>query len=84
MEDKILPRTSEEAKAKLTDWSNEPSLRQLKVDFDQAKPAHDAQIGRIKHWQDLMAVTGSQKPPKVKGRSSVQPKLIRRQAEWRY
>lgn len=84
MEDKILPRTSEEATSKLTDWANEPSLRQLKVDFDQSKPAHDSQVGRIKHWQDLMNVTGSQKPPKVKGRSQVQPKLIRRQAEWRY
>lgn len=31
-----------------------------------------------------MAVRGSAKPTKVKGRSSVQPKLIRRQAEWRY
>ena len=84
MEDKILPRTSEEAKTSLTDWSNEPSLRQLKCDFDQSKPAHDAQIGRINHWKDLMEVKGAQKPPKVKGRSSVQPKLIRRQAEWRY
>ena len=84
MEDKILPRTSEEAKFRLTDWENEPSLRQLKVDYDQAKPAHDAQIGRINHWKDLMEVKGAQKPPKVKGRSSVQPKLIRRQAEWRY
>lgn len=85
MEDKILPRTSEEAtEKKLTDWSNEPTLRQLKVDFDQSKPAHDAQVGRIKHWQDLLNVTGAQKPPKVKGRSSVQPKLVKRQAEWRY
>src|SRR5690606_597181 len=31
-----------------------------------------------------MNVRGKAKPPTVKGRSSVQPKLIRRQAEWRY
>lgn len=84
MEDKILPRTSEEAATKLTDWANEPSLRQLKVDYDQSKPAHDAQVGKINHWKDLMEVKGKERPPKVKGRSSVQPKLIRRQAEWRY
>jgi hypothetical protein len=31
-----------------------------------------------------MHVRGAAKPPKIKGRSQVQPKLIRRQAEWRY
>ena len=31
-----------------------------------------------------MACKGKSRPTKIKGRSSVQPKLIRRQAEWRY
>ena len=31
-----------------------------------------------------MNVRGKAKPPAIKGRSQVQPKLIRRQAEWRY
>lgn len=69
---------------RLTDWSNEPSLLTLKGDLEAAKPAHDTQISRIQHWNDLMEVRGKAKPVKVKGRSSVQPKLIRRQAEWRY
>ena len=69
---------------KLTDWSNEPSVRQLKEDLETAKEAHDSQMIRIQRWNDLTAVKGTAKPPKVKGRSSVQPKLIRRQAEWRY
>lgn len=69
---------------KLTQWANEPEIRTLKGDFDAAKPAHDAQVRRIQHWNDLAQVTGKAAPPKVKGRSSVQPKLIRRQAEWRY
>lgn len=83
-DNKIIPRTSEDIAQKLTEWENEPSMRQLKGDYDQAKPAHDAQIGKINEWNDLMNVTGKAKPKKVKGRSSVQPKLIRRQAEWRY
>lgn len=83
-DNKIIPRTSEDISQKLTEWENEPSMRQLKGDYDQAKPAHDAQIGKINEWNDLMNVTGKAKPKKVKGRSSVQPKLIRRQAEWRY
>ena len=70
--------------AKLTDWENEPSLQTLKGDLEAARPHHDAQIARIQHWNDLLHVKNGAKPKAVKGRSSVQPKLIRRQAEWRY
>lgn len=69
---------------KLTNWPKEPALLTLKADFEMAKPSHDAQMVRVRKWNDLMFVKGSAAPPKVKGRSSVQPKLIRRQAEWRY
>src|SRR5690606_29734560 len=69
---------------KLTNWKNEPTLLTLKGDLEAAKPSHDAQISRIQHWNDLMQVKGNAKPKPAKGRSSVQPKLIRRQAEWRY
>jgi hypothetical protein len=51
---------------------------------EPAKPSKDGQMLKIRRWTDLLKVTGSAKPPKVKGRSQVQPKLIRRQAEWRY
>ena len=66
--------------AKLTDWKNEPTVSDLKTDFINCKPAHDNQMGIIdKYIRYLKA-----EPLKVKGRSSVQPKLIRKQAEWRY
>ncbi|AEJ81607.1 portal protein [Erwinia phage vB_EamP-S6] len=69
---------------KLTDWANEPDLLTLKGDLDAAKPYQQTQVTKIKKWQDLMNIEGKAKPQKIKGRSSVQPKLIRRQAEWRY
>lgn len=69
---------------KLTSWANEPELRTLKGDYIAAKPSHDEQANKIKKWTDLLHVTGSAKPPAVKGRSAIQPKLVRRQAEWRY
>lgn len=69
---------------KLTDWKNEPSLLTLKGDLEAAKPSHDSQVRKIREWADLMAGEGAAAPPKTKGRSSVQPKLIKRQAEWRY
>ena len=69
---------------KLTDWEKEPDVRDLKQDLENARPAHQSRMQDIQRWSDLMAVRGTAKPAKVKGRSSVQPKLIRRQAEWRY
>lgn len=82
---KTQPHILSEAQTpKLTDWKNEPTVRQLKEDFETAKPAQQSQNSRIQRWNDLAAVRGAAKPPKVKGRSSVQPKMIRRQAEWRY
>lgn len=69
---------------KLTKWENEPTLQTLKSDLESAKPSHDAQLSNIQRWNDLLHVRGSAKPKRIEGRSSVQPKLIRRQAEWRY
>lgn len=69
---------------KMTGWANEPSLQILKQDFESSKPAHDLQQGKIDNWVNQLQVKGKAKPVKVKGRSAVQPKLIRRQAEWRY
>lgn len=81
MNDKTIMQVGQE---KLTDWKNEPRLQDLKSDLESAKSNHDAQMLKIDHWEDLRLVRGKAKPPKIKGRSSVQPKLIRRQAEWRY
>ena len=69
---------------KLTDWKNEPTLLTLKSDLEASKTYHDAQVAKIDKWRDLLSISGSAKPPKIKGRSSIQPKLVRRQAEWRY
>jgi hypothetical protein len=77
-------RLDESQAPKLTNWSNEPSLLQLKQDLTNGKQAHGLQMSKILRWQELLEVKGAAKPKKVKGRSQVQPKLIRRQAEWRY
>lgn len=69
---------------KLTAWAYEPTPADLKADLLAAKPTHDEQNTKIQKWTDLLNVTGKARPPVVKGRSSIQPKLVRRQAEWRY
>lgn len=69
---------------KLTDWVNEPILQHLKADLQTAQQEQTVQINKIKAWDNLLKVSGSEKPAKKAGRSSVQPKMVRRQAEWRY
>lgn len=68
----------------LTDWDNEPTVSDLKSDYDSAYSSHSAQMSQITTWLNNLNVEGSAKPKKVPGRSSVQPMLIRKQAEWRY
>lgn len=70
--------------SKLTTWAKEPSVIDLKRDLQYASTSQNKQITKIDSWNDLFNVENQAKPPKIKGRSSVQPKLIRRQAEWRY
>ena len=68
----------------LTDWKKEPSLKDLQALYNDSKTAHQDQMVKIQDWRDLMAAKGKYAPAKVEGRSSVQPKLVRKQAEWRY
>ena len=67
-----------------TGWSNPPSLSDLKHDLEQAQSHHDMHVAEVNEWLDNLNVTGNAKVPYEKGRSSVVPKLIRKQAEWRY
>lgn len=63
------------------DWPKEPDLRDLKLDLENTKLSHSAQIAKIDKWKRLVE---NPKPNVGKGRSAVAPKMIRRQAEWRY
>lgn len=74
---------SEEDKG-LTKWKNEPKITDLKADFEAVKSSHSAQMSKVDHWLGVYNVTGKSAITKVKGRSSVQPQLVRKQAEWRY
>jgi hypothetical protein len=69
---------------KLTEWSNEPSVAELKQDYSDAKNETDSHVSDVNRWLDNLHVKGSAKQAYSKGKSSIQPKLIRKQAEWRY
>lgn len=68
----------------LVNWPKAPKLTDLKQDLTFAMPTHNAQKAKITEYLDNLNVTGSAvvKPPK--GNSTIVPKLIRKQAEWRY
>jgi hypothetical protein len=66
-------------------WSNAPLLSSLKADHDAAKTTHDQQATKIRVWLDNLNMEGSALLKDVPaGFSKIQPKLIRKQAEWRY
>lgn len=69
---------------KITDWKKEPKITDLKQILDDAKKPHQEWLTKVQDWRDLMEASGKYAPKKVKNRSAIQPKLIRRQAEWRY
>lgn len=65
----------------LTKWENEPTVRMLTEDLNLAKPDHDADVIKIDRWIKLR---DAERVKNDKNRSGVQPKLVRKQAEWRY
>ena len=75
---------SVENEDKLTDWAKEPTVAQLKQDYTDSSSSRDDHKMKVDAWLANLNVTGKAKPKKKKGKSAVQPKLIRKQAEWRY
>ena len=73
-----------ESTVTLADWDNAPKVADLKADYTEALPAHQLQLAKVKTWTDNLNIEGSAKIAKRTGRSAVAPKLIRKQAEWRY
>lgn len=69
---------------KLTEWAKEPTVADLKLDYQEARPSHDTQKTKIGEWLDNLHVKGKAKVNPGKNASKVVPMLIRKQAEWRY
>ena len=65
-------------------WKKPPTILELKQDLQDAKPIHDSQTSKISVWLDNLNVTGAAKVKTPEGNSRIVPKLIRKQAEWRY
>lgn len=68
----------------LVDWKNAPKLADLNQDYRDALPSFDTQKTQISQWLDNLFVRNAAQVKPPKGNSSIVPKLIRKQAEWRY
>lgn len=68
--------------SKLVDWKNPPTVKDLKRDYQEAKSIHNAHVTTVDTWID--ALRGKIKFTPKEGRSKIQPKLVRKQNEWRY
>ena len=66
----------------LVDWKNPPSIEDLKADLQSALSNHSMHQSRVDKY--LSILSGEMKVKPQQGRSKVQPKLVRKQAEWRY
>jgi len=79
-EDQTNPAQAEN----IVNWKNAPTLEALKQDLQEAKPSHDSHITKVKKWLDNLHVRNAAATKTGNGGSTITPKLIRKQAEWRY
>ena len=63
-------------------WKNSPTVAKLKNDIRDAEPTFDAHVKDVDHWLNVRE--GKLKFKPMKGQSAFQPKLVRKQNEWRY
>lgn len=84
MSDRDMRIEAAQSKALQPEWSNAPTVGELEHDYIEANASHSAMVSKISGWLDNLNLTGSAKFNPPKGRSGVQPKVIRKQAEWRY
>lgn len=69
---------------KLVDWKNPPSLENLKQDLSDAKQVADGHKSKIEGWLKNLNEGGAPPANSPANSSKIAPKLIRKQAEWRY
>lgn len=84
MEELTAAAEADEVGIKPKGWKNIPTLAELTQDMTESRTSHDTQKGKIEEWLDNLHVRGKAKIKTGSGSSEVQPKLIRKQAEWRY
>lgn len=80
-----MDRTEDQVEeSALVNWKNAPTLKDMKQDLLDATPFRSEQVARIDAWLDNLKGTGKAAVKTGPNSSKMVPKLIRKQAEWRY
>ncbi len=82
--EQTLDVARDDSEKPLTKWKKEPTVLELKQDLTEAQTNHSNQTAIVQVYLDNLNVEGAAKIKTPEGRSSIVPKLIRKQAEWRY
>ena len=69
---------------KLANWKNIPKLLDIKQDFADGQIVHNVHVQRVNNWLDNLHTKGTAAIKGDANSSKMVPKLIRKQAEWRY
>ncbi len=64
-------------------WTKAPTLLDLKKDFEQTESFHAKQIANLNRWEESFDVQPIAENKEKKAQSRINPKLIRKQYEWR-
>jgi hypothetical protein len=87
-EQKETKPNDERSEDRLTNWAYEPTITEIKGDLEYSRQENLEQRCNVDGWLALRNASGAESGRKGKnptpGRSSVQPKLIRKHNEWRY
>lgn len=70
--------------AKASGWANPPTVAALSTDIEAARPSQTEYVTKLNTWMAYLETTGVGAAPQRKNRSQVQPKLIKKHAEWRH
>lgn len=82
--EQVATKPMSERDNKLTKWASEPELHNLKSEFLACESTHGALVANINSWASLHKGDLPETMKADKTRSQAQPKLVRRQAEWKY
>ena len=82
--EQVATKPISERDNRLTTWASEPELNDLKSEFLACESTHGALVANIQEWERLHKGELPAAMTVDKTKSQAQPKLVRRQAEWKY
>ena len=77
-----MKQNSKKEKAKLTQWSNEPTCQDLKNDYEKSSSFHEEYKRKLLQYAEDR--DGGKKITARPGKSIARPKVVRKNAEWKY